>query len=755
MIRYDEVAGLTGEQAQRVRALLDRSNELWDMPDDLATIRAWEEQIAACEAEGVPHLAASGRFAQYSIYSTGGMPAAALETFARLMQIVGRYGDHINPGNLTMFLGSVANLVVTAGEDPSVPRAQLERIVDLVEKQTVAHGFDLSYVTLARASLAAEFGEHDRALALLDEWQAIGSPEWPPFDANTVTREMMILEAVDPGLAAETLTRRFTAMGVPPGSIDEHRDDHTQLVLLRVTLGSLFARAGRWDLAARIGDELLDQFGIDRLVRSAEIQDLLLVVEHRPDEARVAADFGLENSRLDHVHWQLQASLARSRSLEEPDSEEAALLRALATEAAAAHDARGGTDVHSRALRDFWFAGLPPAATIAEGGAGARSGSGSGDDADARADVDLADRAERILLAGWIPRRTAPVTIDAVPISLKDRYLELHEGALSISEIESAEEAEAAVAATITRARELGMPMAEFIAHLMHTFHAYQAGDHAAMVLRYPRVQSAQRAAPDGIEPGLEKAAAGLFVPVVLTALDLPSIPLELIAEIIADEAALRAVTGMPTTPLAVAELARAAHLGQPGEIGPRLEEVRTRLAAEARDVDLHDVHLDLARILAPVDPGAVPGLVDGVLNRSHDPAQQRPAYAWLTWSALRAGRPAEDYVAAVLDQLERVDREFEEFGDLPRSVVLEVASRAPGARGWVVDAALADTTPGDPTHLDTFAGAARVLLEHAPADERGPALREDARRIAADLDRRNGSTVQSEQLRERFFPEG
>ncbi|MEE1650236.1 hypothetical protein V1260_05470 [Brachybacterium sp. J144] len=747
MIRYDEVAGLTGEQAQRFRALLDRSNELSDMPDDLGTIRAWEEQIAACEAEGVPHLAASGRFAQYSIYSTGGMPAAALETYARLMQIVGRYGDHINPKNLTLFLGTVADLVVTAGEDPSVPRPQLERIVDLVEKQTVAHGFDLSYVTLARASLAAEFGEHDRALALLDTWQGIGSPEWPPFDANTVTREVMILEAVDPRLAAETLTRRLTAMGVPPGPIDEHREDHVQVRLLRVLLGSLFARAGRWDLAARIGDELLDQYGIERLVRSAEIPDVLLVLEHRPDEARVAADFGLENSGLDHVDWRVQAALARSRSLEAQHSEEAALLRALASEAAAAHDARGRTDVNTRELQDFWFAGLPPAAAIAAGGSDARSGSD--------ADVDPADRAERILRAGWIPRRTAPVTLGAVPISLKDRYVELHEQAMSISEIESAEEAEAAVAATIARARELRMPMAEFIARLMHAFHAYQAGDHASMVLRYPRVQSAQRAAPDGIEPALEKAAAGLFVPVVLTALDLPSIPLELVAEIIADETSLRAVTGMPTTPLAVAELARAAHLGQLGEIGPRLEEVRTRLAAEARDVDPHDVHLDVARILAPVDPGVVPDLVDPVLNTSHDPAQQRPAYAWLTWAALRAGRPAEGHVAAVLDQLERVDREFEEFGDLPRSVVLEVASRAPAARGWVVDAALADTTPGDPTHLDTFAGAARLLLDHAPEDERGPRLREDALRIAAALDRRNGSEVQSALLRERFFPEG
>jgi hypothetical protein len=673
------------------------------------------------------------------------MPEAALDAYVRLMQIIGRYGDHLHPDNLRVFLGTVANLVDTLGDDPSLPRRQLGRIVDLVAQQTAAHGHDLSNVTLARATLAVEFGEHERALALLDEWQGIGSPDWPPFDANTVTREVMLLEQIDPDRAATTLARRFTAMGVPPGPIDMDREDSVQLVLLRVDLGSLSARAGRKEVAARIGDELLAQFGIDRLVRSAEIPDLLLVLEHRPEEARIAADFGLENSRLDHVDWRLQAALARSRTLEDPAGEEGALLRALATEAAAAHDARGGTDVHTRELQDFWFAGLPPAATVT---------SGADPGPEARVDVDPQDRAERILRAGWIPRRTTPVTVDSVPFSIQDRYVELQHQAMSVLEAGSEEEAEAIVAAAITRSRELGMPTGEFIAHLMHAFHAYQADDHAALVLRYQRAQEAQALAPDGTDASLEKSAASLFLPVILTALDQPSIPLDRIEEIIAGETALRAATGMPTTPLAMAELALAAHLGQRAEIGPLLEEVRARLDAEAGDVDPFDVHLDLARILAPVDPGAVAGLVAGVLRASHDPAQRRAALTWSIWDALREGDPAGEAAAAVIAQLEEVDRDLEEFGDVPRSMVLEVASHDPEARGWVVDAALANTTPGDPTHLDTFAGAARVLLDHAPADERGPRLREDARGIAAALDRRNGSTVQSELLRARFFPQ-
>ncbi|GAA4520509.1 hypothetical protein GCM10023160_05900 [Brachybacterium paraconglomeratum] len=211
----------------------------------------------------------------------------------------------------------------------------------------------------------------------------------------------------------------------------------------------------------------------------------------------------------------------------------------------------------------------------------------------------------------------------------------------------------------------------------------------------------------------------------------------------------------MPTTPIAVAQLARAVHLGQSAEIGALFEEVRTRLEAEAGDVDPFDVLLDLARILSPVDASAVPGLVAGVLRASNDPAQQRAALAWSVWAALQEGEVADDAVAAVIAQLEEVDRDFEEFGDLPRSVLLAVAAQIPEARGWVLEAALADTTPGDPTHLDTFAGAARALLEHVQADERGPRLREDAREMAAALDRRNGNAVQSELLRERFFPEG
>ncbi|MGP9613711.1 hypothetical protein ACT3TE_10695 [Brachybacterium sp. AOP42-B2-9] len=276
-----------------------------------------------------------------------------------------------------------------------------------------------------------------------------------------------------------------------------------------------------------------------------------------------------------------------------------------------------------------------------------------------------------------------------------------------------------------------------------------------ALVLRYERAQSAQALAPDGVDPALEKAAAGLFLPVILTALDLPAIPLDRIEEIVTAEIALRAVTGMPTTPIAVAELARAVHLGQSAEIGALFEEVRTRLGAEAGDVDPFDVLLDLARILAPVDATAVPGIVAGVLRASNDPAQQRAALAWTVWGALQEGEVADDAVAAVIAQLEEVDRDLEEFGDVPGSVLLEVAARVPGVLGWLLDAALADAAPGDPNHLDTAAGAARVLLDHAPADERGPRLRDDAREIAEALDRRNGNAVQSERLRERFFPEG
>ncbi|GAA1727242.1 hypothetical protein [Brachybacterium phenoliresistens] len=736
MIRYDEVRGLTGEKAQRVRALIDRSSEIWDMPEDMGTIDAWEEQIAACEAEGVPHLAASGRFGQYSILSLGGMPREALEAYARLMQIVGRYGDHIHPDNVRTFLGTISNLVSTVGEDPSLSRPQLERIVDLVEKQTIAHGFDLSNVTLARASLAAEFGEQDRAYALLDRWQGIGSPDWPPFDANTVTREVAILEPFEPALAAETLMRRFTAMGVPPGPIDTDREDLTQLVLLRALLGSLWARAGRKDLAARIGDELVDQFGIEDLVRTAVIEDLLLVLEHRPDDARVAADVGLANSALDTVDCRLIAALARSRTLEDPAGEEAVLLRAAATEAAAAHDERGATDIHTRELREIWFADLPPA----------------GPEPDA-AD-DPVERAERILRAGWIPRRTAPVTIDEVPFAIKDRYLELHGLSMAVLEAGSEEESEALVESIVARSRELRMPMAEFVAQLMRTMRAYQSDDHVALVLRYEEAQRAQALAPDGIYPPLEKAAAGLFLPVILTGLDQPAIPLERIDAIIAGEVDLRALTGKPTTPIAMARLARAAHLGEVSEIEPLLADVRARLAADAGDVDPFDVQIDLARILAPLDARAVPELVADVLESSHDPSQQRAAQAWTAWAALRAGRPVDQDAAEVVAQLEQVDRDFEDFGDLPRSVVLELAAQVPGALGWAVDAALADATPGDPYHFDTFAGAARVLLEHAPDDERGPQLREDALAIAAALDARNGSDVQSRQLRERFFRE-
>ncbi|MGY5765074.1 hypothetical protein ACXET9_07735 [Brachybacterium sp. DNPG3] len=804
MIRYDDVSGLTGEKAQRVRALIDRSGELWDMPDDLGKIRAWEEQIAACEEEGVPHLAASARFGQYSLLSMAGMAKESLAAFARLMQLTSRYGDHIHPANLRRFLGGAADLVVVAEEDPSLPRPQLERVVELVEQQTRVHGFDLASIMLARASLAAVFGEQERTLELLDAWQGIGSPDWPALDTSTITREIMLLEPFDPAAAAETLARRLATIGADLGRIDRDREDYDQIVLLQVFLGSLSARAGRKDVAARIGDELLTQFSVDELVRTATIRDLLVVLEHRPDDARIVADVGLGSSPLDPGPWRLHAALARSRALEDPTGEEAALLRELAAEGAAAHDARGGTDIHSRELQDFWFADLPPVspdgradgsdgrAGGSDGRAGGSDGRASGSDgrasgsdgrasgsdgrasgsADGRAagsaDAPGEDRAERILRAGWLARRTSPVGLDSIPAALQDDYLALYAQASAISECESEEEAEALVAATIARSRELKVPAAAFAARLMHTIFAYSTGDQAALALRYEEAQKVQPLAVGGTYPAFEKAAAGLFLPVVLTALEEPSVPLDRIDRIIAAETELRALTGKPTTPIAIARLARAVHLmdlGRLTEVEPLLQEVHARLDAEAGDVDRFDMLLDLAQILVPVDPGAVPGLVAEVLEKSHDPAQQQAALTWTVWISLRNGLPEGEGTTgqssrvrdaeALVAQLEEDDHDLETVGNLPRSVLLEVASQVPGALDEVLDSALAEADAGEVAPLDTYAGAARVLLARAPSDERGLQLRESAQKIAEALDRRNGSTVQSERLRARYFPEG
>jgi hypothetical protein len=299
MIRYDEVKNLEGEQAERVSALIDRSFEIWDMPEDLGKIEAWEQQAADCEAEGVPHLAASARFGQYTTYLLGGLPNEALEAYARLMQIIARYGDHIHPENLERFLGSVSSLADTLVDDPRVPLERIERVIGLVEETTKARGLNLADIWLAQAVLAAEKGDATATFDWLDRWHAAGSEGWTLDYLPTTQIETAIVMRVDPARALQLLEERFARLGVRPGPLDPNHPEVDELAGLRARLALLYARVGRRDVAATIGGELREQFGGDWMIRNIVVDDALTALEAFPEDAQAGADWTLSQLLYD------------------------------------------------------------------------------------------------------------------------------------------------------------------------------------------------------------------------------------------------------------------------------------------------------------------------------------------------------------------------------------------------------------------------------------------------------------------------
>lgn len=736
MIRYDEIPNLEGEQATRVRALIDRGSEIWDMPDDLSQVQAWERQAVDCEAEGLPHYAASARFGQYTVYSMGGRPRAALNSYSRLMQLVARYGDYIAPENVARFLGSVSGLAVDMIEDPRISREQIEQVVGLVEEQVRARGLDMSNVYLARAELATEFGDVAAMNEWRHRWQAEGSEEWAQYEPDTVNREVAMIQSLNPGEAISVLEQRFGAMGAQPGLLDPQHPHFHSFAMLRARLGELYARVGRRDISAIIGDELMQQFSAEWLSRNVLIEESLAVLEHRPQDALVVADYALSQSDLDVTDWRMIAAIARNRILADPQGEEGRLLQQLAFDNAHAHDERGGTEWHVRELNEYWFAGLPegPRPAIVD---------------DSAVWGDVASRAEHILLAGWLPRQGSRLALAEAPLAMKDRYIELAQRPYGILDAATAEEADAELEAIHLDAKLLRLPDPHFASLVLRVGRAADDGDYVTFIERYAQSQQVLREHFEVIEPGLRAAAEQAFAVVVKATVAEPRIPLSKIREVMDTEAKVREITGAPITPLLQAEAELAAHFGDGAALQGLAGEIARRSEIEEDSIDRFDVCLELVRLIWPYAPDYAESLVSWVLSATHEETHLRAATAWAGWFARRRG--GDSRVDTVLQMLDSVDRDLSNYGSVPVAVLLELATERPDALPWVIDVAIADLVPGTGFDMETLATLATILLERDPEDPRGAQMREEALRTVAALDARNENTFQTDAFRQRW----
>lgn len=736
MISYLDLSTLDDERAELVGELFERARTIEDLPPDLGRVRAWDDFIVDCEQVGFPHLIASARFDQYSLLAQGGRAEDALTAFVRLMQLLHRHGDLVDPRNVDVMLNAIATASMTLTDDPAIALDRIGRAVDLVEQESRRRGADLTGVHVARAVLASAAGNRADTMAAIERWRAGAGEGWRSDSSGVIQIEIPLIAPFDLPLATETLAGRLRMLALDLDRIDLERPDVDDLVPLLVMHGFLLLRQGDRAGADRIVAALLDALDPDDLIDRAVPDYLIPLLEPHGDLAQAAADRTLGELELDESHWEVTAAIARARLLADPAGTEGALLRALAEQAADAHDRRGGTDLATRELVEFWFADLPatPRPTVTE---------------DPTIWGDRENRAEVILSAGWL-QRMPPVTDDP-PIALKDRYVALGEGLLDILSAESGEEADRATAAILDRGRQLNFATALYGAPLLHGVRAAQNGDTVTLVADYAEAQIRLLDWNLPVSGMLRTLSTSVFPVVVQAAVLTPEVDWQQIHQVVEREVRVRALMGTPTAPILVARAEIATALGDGAGQRQAILDLHPVLEQEEDDLDRLAIELELIRMTVWYASDFAAGLARQV-REVGDAEQSRIASAWLLWMAALGGDRSA--TAALAELVGSVDGDVTAFDPLPGWVLIEGLAGDPGLL-TVIDALLAEVDLDSAHEFCLFAAAGSALLALAPQDPRGPQLRDRALAVASALDARNGHPHWVEILRTRWFPAG
>ncbi|PPF46968.1 hypothetical protein C5B85_01430 [Pseudoclavibacter sp. AY1F1] len=736
MIAYSDLGTLDEEQQERIQSLFERSATIWDLPEDEGKIEVWDEFVEDCERASFPHLIASARFGQYTTLVKAGLAGRALDAYAKLMQVIHRHGDLIAPDNVDRMLGSVATATMTLLDDPTVPLLQITRVVDLVEQQVKQRGTDIVGVYVARAAVAAATGDADATFDWISRWRAVGSEEWRPDSSGVIQMEVPLIARFDVPRATVTLEQRLRMLDIDPEQFDADTNDASTVVRLLTMLAFFYVHEGRRGDADRIVEQLVAGVGIDRLATEAVTDYLIPVLEERPADALVAVDHTLQNLHLDTSDWEALAAVARSRILANPDGEEGRLLQALAEEAATAQDARGSTDIHRRELNDFWWVGLPEhdrPALVGKRGVW----------------DDVEERAERILAAGWLPRRRA-VSLDDPPISIKHRYVSLLGETMDLLATESADEATDLKERLTARAEQLKCATSRYCIPLLHGLRAGQQAQTGTLVRDFERSQLELVTNAGLITDSIQAIGERFFAVTVEQAVADPEIPWVQIDDLIDREVRVRETTRGPASHVLLARAEIAAHRDDAESLRQIIARLQRAVAEEEELLDRVAVELEIVRLSARYAPQFAIAVATRVADTGAA-EQVRAANAWLCWFGAQQGDVRA--APALAHLLATVDGDVTEFGPLPSWVLLEGLA-APGAElGPVIDAALEEADTGSASDLLVFAAAGSALLAQGKGDPRGPELREKVIQITEGLASRNGDRFWSEWIRDRWYP--
>ncbi|MEZ7004474.1 hypothetical protein [Streptomyces sp. AD55] len=735
MISYRDVGSLDGATQAEVEALLERSRAITRTPEDRAQVAAWERLAADCERIGFPHLTTTARLSQYHLLSNGGETSEAIAAFVRLMQVVHRHRDLIDPRKTEIVLGEISTAVITAVEDPTVPVERIEKMIDLVDQEVRLQGTDRAGVHIARAALSCSRGDARGTREWLERYRAEGSEGWRADEPSVLQIDVPLLARFDPAGADEVLVRGARANGLALDRAGEAPigDDSIALWVLHAFL---LRRQGRTAEADRIADVLLAARPAAGLAREAPPEQLVPVLENHPEAALVVVDHTLRNVLFDGTTWEVIAALARDRVRADPDGLEGGLLRRLADESAAAQDARGATRVHASELADFWWAGLPDA--------------GPGTDPrpiDPHRWGNPDARAELILAAGWLDR-AGWLSFHDAPRALSPRYRQLLEDSMEL--ISAGDDAEADALAERLRAEgeRLHCAATRVNVPLFRGARDADHGDIEGLVTGCLQAQAEFLAVHESLPDFVPQSLDGLMRATAQLAVSEPGIGWQRIEELISAQQRIVAETGRtPATSLQLAHLEIAAHLGQGDKVREQAEVVLATLAEESRQVDAVNVLLTVVRLTAEQAPDIAEAVARNAAAAG-DEVQSRAGTAWLCWFAHRRGAPgAAEELRRVVDS---VGGDVEALGPVPGWVVLDVVAPTGGDLPGLVEALLTDAEPLSGESLGLLVSAGAVLRDQAPADPRSREFQDRAVAITRGLDERNGDTRWSTWLEQR-----
>lgn len=722
MISYADLPSLQGADRAEIQALFDRSRAISEMPADRAQIRAWDLLAADCDAIGFPDLTITARLSQYHLLSQGGEVVEAVGAFARLMQVVHRHRNLIRPQKTTIVLGEISTLAMTAVDDPTVPLERVEKMIDLVDQEVRLQGVDRAGVHVARAVLSGARGDGAGVVDALERYRAEDSDGWPPDDPAGLMMEIPLLARFDPDAAQQRLRRAARVNGLDLDDAQRSSLDAKTTAQLLVLHAVGLRRQQRHDDADRIADELLRVHPVERLRAWVPPEHLVPVLESHPGAALVVVDHTLANVLYDGSDWQVLAAVARDRRRADPEAREGRLLQTLAIEAAATLDARGGTDIHSRELREFWWRGLP-------GHARPEVDPQQWDDPDARAAL--------ILTSGWL-ERAGQVSAFAAPRALAGRYRQLLESSMELVDAPSEADADALAARLLAEARVLRCAATQVNVPLFRAVHAGDRGDLVRFVTGYRIAQQELLRLAWAVPDFVPQSVEGAFGPAVRLALAEPAISWPVIDEVLTAQDRIVSELGGPRSSLALARLEVVAHRGEAAALRALVPTVLDTIASESDRIDPVEALLTAVRLTAEQAPDVAAPLAEQALA-SGDEVQRRAATVWLSWFAGGSADPVG--AASVRRLVEEVNGDIESLGPVPGWILLDALAAGEGDLIDLTEALLVESAPLGPDDLALMVTAAQVLRTEAPGDPRWPQWETRASEITRRLDARNGST--------------